>query len=79
MRIIVISEDDPMYFYKDFRIIKDPNTNKWGIKNLRTDKIIVKCDFDSISWLKDYDMITFTLNKKQAVCRLSDMNSLTNC
>lgn len=77
MRIIVISDDDPRYFYKDYRIFKDSSNNKWGIKNIKTDAIIVKCDFDYISWLKNDDMIEFTLNKKHALCRISDMNLLT--
>lgn len=70
MRIIVISDDDPRYFYKDYRIFKDSSNNKWGIKNIKTDAIIVKCDFDYISWLKNDDMIEFTLNKNMLFVEL---------
>lgn len=73
----IIKDDDSMYFYKDYRIFKDPTNNKWGIKNIKTDVIIVKCDFDYISWLKNDDMIEFTLDKKHALYRISDMNLLT--
>lgn len=79
MAIIIIRDDDPRYFYKDYRIFKDPCTNKWGIKNIKTDTIIIKCNFDYIEWLKKEDMIEFTLNKKHALCRIVDMNILTNC
>lgn len=77
MSLIEIREDDPRYFYKDYRIIKDPCTRKWGIKNIKTDKIIIKCIFDYIEWLKKEDMIEFRLNDKQALCRISDMCLLT--
>lgn len=75
--IRIIRDDDPSYFYKDYRIFKDSSTNKWGIKNIKTDKIIIKCNFDYIEWLKKEDMIEFTLNKKHALCRISDMVTLT--
>lgn len=77
MAKIIIRDDDPMYFYMDYRIFKDPCSNKWGIKNIKTDKIIIKCNFNYIEWLKKEDLIKFTLNNKHALCRISDMSLLT--
>lgn len=73
----VIEDDDPLYFHKDYRIIKDPLSKKWGIKNVKTDVIIIKCIFDDIKWLKEEDMIEFTLNDKHALSRVIDIYTLT--
>lgn len=38
------------YFYKDYRIFCDNISHKWGIRNEKTIKIVVKPIFDDIRW-----------------------------
>lgn len=38
------------YFYKDFRIFFDKLSHKWGIRNEKTMKTIIKPIFDNIRW-----------------------------
>ncbi|MBR1463350.1 MAG: hypothetical protein IJ604_08295 [Prevotella sp.] len=48
--IMTLSSYKPENFYKDYEIIIDDNTGKYGIRNNDTGNIVIKCVFDEIKW-----------------------------
>lgn len=79
-------DDDPRFVYKEFRICKDRESQKWGIKIQGTDTWKVLPEFDFIEWIGKNKssknslpvLVKFSLNKKYAVCTISEMIGLVN-
>ena len=59
-----------------YKIYKDPSSNKYGIRNLDKDLTIIKCVFDQIVWLEENKLVRFTLNGKQALYRVEQLETL---
>ena len=59
-----------------YEIYKDPSSNKYGIRNLDKDITIIKCVFDQIVWLEENKLVRFTLNGKQALYRVEQLETL---
>jgi hypothetical protein len=53
--------------YKNYEIYIDPATNKYGIRNIQTDYLVVKCIFDRITLHPRPGIFVFKLNDKEAV------------
>lgn len=63
--------------YNDYEIYIDPTTNKYGIRNIRTDRIDVKCIFDEIRLYPDkIGLFWFKLNGNEAVYKADDIRNL---
>lgn len=82
IRLATISDDDPRYFYKDYRIFRNEiDRNLWGIKSPEG-VIIVDPIFQEINWIKGVEwantptLVIFRLNDKQAVCKFEQMLKL---
>ena len=73
---------EPYYFFGNYRIIVDEKTNKWGIKNLKTGKVVVPCVYDHISY-QSYDnpqyvkkkttLVKFETNGYEAFCKANEL------
>ena len=73
---------EPYYFFGNYRIIVDEKTNKWGIKNLKTGKVVVPCVYDHISY-QSYDnpqyvkkkttLVKFKTNGYEAFCKANEL------
>lgn len=59
-----------------YKIYKDPSSNKYGIRDLDKDLTIIKCVFDQIVWLEENKLVRFTLNGKQALYRVEQLETL---
>lgn len=81
MPIRFISDDDPRYFYKDYRIFRNnTNENVWGIKD-PNGKVIIEPIFEEIEWYKrdkelSKTLIRFKLNGKASFCNFTQMLNL---
>lgn len=73
-----IQPTDSDYIFKNLRIIQDPISGSWGVKDEIDNSIIIKCVFDYIKWIKEEDIIKFSLNGKNAICRYRDIHELGN-
>lgn len=62
--------------YKNYEIYRDPATNKYGIRNIQTDYLVVKCIFDRITLYPGPGIFLFNLNNKEAVWRADDIQVL---
>lgn len=73
---------EPYYFFGNYRIIVDEKTNKWGIKNLKTGKVVVPCVYDHINY-QSYDnpqyvkkkttLVKFKTNGYEAFCKANEL------
>ena len=77
------------YFYKDYEIILDTSTGKYGIRNNVTGENIIKCIYDEIKWggkenshrsllgniwFKDPEgFVRFFYDGKTAICRTDNL------
>ena len=59
-----------------YKIYKDSTTNKFGIRDIDKDITVVKCVFDMIAYSYQMDLFLFTLNGKQAFCRIEQITKL---
>lgn len=76
MRITIIPNDDPRYFYNDYRIVwKDEKDRKYGIINHKTNDIIIPYMYEEISWERDIQMVRVKFNGKYALCLISEMRN----
>ena len=82
MGFTIISDDDPQYFYKNYRIFRNEvDRNLWGIKS-PSGLIIVEPIFQEIHWIKGVDwakiptLVKFNLNDMTAVCTFEQMLKL---
>ena len=80
--IVIISDDDKRYFYKDYRIFRNEiNRDLWGIKS-PDGEVIVEPIFQKISWIREAKwanaptLVLFRLNDKEAVCTFEQMLKL---
>ena len=48
--------------YNAYEIYKDRVTNKYGIRNVNTDQLVVKCVFDHITLYEEAKLFLFFLN-----------------
>lgn len=62
--------------YNAYEIYKDRVTNKYGIRNVNTDQLVVKCVFDHITLYKEAKLFLFSLNGKEAVYKGDDIRKL---
>lgn len=51
--------------YKEYQIVEDKITGKFGIRDRSNDRIIIRPVFDRIAW--DNPFVVFTLDNKMAV------------
>lgn len=73
MTITIIPNDDPSYFYNDYRIVwKD---RKYGIINHKTNDIIIPYMYEEISWARDIQMVRVKFNGKYSLCLISEMRN----
>lgn len=84
MGFVIISDDDPRYFYKGYRIFRSKeDSNLWGIKS-PSGEIIVKPIFQRIAWNEGIvwantpTIVWFQLNDKEAICTFDQMLKLHN-
>lgn len=66
-----IPDDDPVYFYNGFRIMKG-DSDKWGIICVQSGETIIDFAFDGIWWEKKYDLIRFCKDGKYALCHFDN-------
>ncbi|MBD5276220.1 MAG: hypothetical protein HDS30_00955 [Bacteroides sp.] len=79
---VIITDDDPRYFYKDYRIFRNEvNRNLWGIKSPEG-VILVDPIFQEINWIEGLEwankptLVRFKLNDKEAICTFEQMLKL---
>lgn len=62
--------------YKNYQIYQDPNTRKYGIRNVDMDITIVRCIFDKIEWFENSNLVRFTMQDLQSACNIEDLTVL---
>lgn len=62
----------------NYQIYRDSNSQKYGIRDTRMDRTIVKCVFDNIEIYENSGIVRFTLNGMQAVYRIDEIDHLHN-
>lgn len=79
MGFVIIPDDDPRYFYKEYRIFRNEvNRNLWGVKS-PSGSVIIEPIFNEISWIRGIEwanipaLIVFELNDMKAVCTFEQM------
>ncbi|MBO7321440.1 MAG: hypothetical protein J6U80_05875 [Bacteroidales bacterium] len=62
--------------YKNYEIYREKVTDKYGIRNVDTDLLIVKCMFDKITLYPEAKLFLFELNGKEAVYNADNVSKL---
>jgi hypothetical protein len=62
--------------YKNYEIYRDKVTDKFGIRHVDTDQLIVKCIFDKITLYPQAKLFLFKLNGKEAVYNADNVSNL---
>lgn len=62
--------------YNDYEIYQDRATEKYGIRDVNTDQLVVKCVFDNIKLFPEAKLFLFSLNGREAVYKGDDIRKL---
>ena len=60
----------------NYKIYKDVNSQKYGIRDTNMDITVIKCIFDDIEFYENSGFVRFTLNGMQAVCNMENIRTL---
>jgi hypothetical protein len=84
----IIDEKDfePQYFFDDYRIVIDKKTKKYGIKNRLTNRSVISCVFDEISYQhfnnpryfdSDIILVHFKKDGLESMCKSDELNTIS--
>ena len=84
----IIDEKDfePQFFFDDYRIVIDKKTKKYGIKNRLTNRSVISCVFDEISYQhfnnpryfdSDIILVHFKKDGLESMCKSDELNTIS--
>lgn len=64
--------------YDNYEIYQDKQTEKYGIRNISTDQLIIKCIFDRITLYPQAKLFLFKMKNKEAVYSADAISKLVS-